>query len=330
MASSHSDVSYIAALSAIDKTGESNLTTYQAAEFYRILGRSRILDRQVLSPPIIELIGRLLLRGQADATQQSLYLDDFPGLWRRVGVDVDAAGLANLEDRVARRQGKEQIFGTLPPTKDDELNDSKTRRYAAARDMLGVPESAMPRSDPYRLAMITPAYPTLPAVREELLRLGEMDQAARREPVGMGAEQDKELMKRMSEIDAYTLPRIRAIFDRYGMPSSRQVGRAASHSAFLLIQHAVDDPALMRGSVAGVLSLYKKGQLPAIDYALLADRVDCVLDKRPQQFGTQGTRNRKSHWYCPIASPATVNARRATLNMLPLSDAVIYGVNDGG
>jgi hypothetical protein len=69
----------------------------------------------------------------------------------------------------------------------------------------------------------------------------------------------------------------------------------------------------------------RRGDLPAVDYALLVGRVDCVLDRRPQLFGTQGSRDRKSYWYCPIAEPRQVNERRAGLLLPPLDNVQIYG-----
>lgn len=301
------------------------LNEVQSKNFFDTLAESRILQRSELSPRTIDAIGDIIARTNGDE-RKSEYLDGFYGLWSRVGIDVDPLGFANLEDRIARKQGEPQQFGTLARGKADYPVADAQRIYAAARDMIGLdPRTpAAPIRGKATLAMAKPSHPTLPALRAELMRLGSMDQEARREPAG-GFEggDEKAFIKRMSDTDAYTLPRVRAIFDRYGIPSPMQVGRSGTHAAFLLIQHAINDPALMRGAVAQAKQLTNRGQLPGIDYALLSDRVDCVLDHRPQQFGTQGSRDPKS--YCPIADPEHVNRRRAALHMSPLTKERIYG-----
>lgn len=314
-------------LLAWDAAGRGDLDASQRKALFDTLASSHLLERPSLDPDLIEAIGRLLFRAKGDPARQSLYLDDFPGLWPRAGVDVDPLGLANLEDRVAHSQGQPQVYGTLPARKGDYEGAEAKRIYAASRDMLGVAADAPPAADesPLPLAMRHPVRPSLPDVRAELLRLGRMDQSVRQDTSNMTPEQVKAMDVEEARIDGYTLPRIRAIFDRYGLPSSAQVGRAAIHSAFLLIQHAISDPGLMRAAVAPADAMRRRGELPAVDYALLVDRVDCVIDHRPQRYGTQGSRDPKSYWYCPIDDPLHVNERRAALHLFALKDDDIYG-----
>lgn len=304
------------------------LNKQQSEAFFDTLTSSRLLERPKLSKQTIELIGSIMARTNGDPERQTEYLEGFSGLLTRVGIDIDPLGFANLEDRLARKQGKPQPFGTLVYGSHDYPDADATRIYWAARDMIGVDRRIpiKPVTGSVRLAMHTPAYPTLPAVRKELLKLGKIDQDAREEPPkGLNHEDEKELIRRMAVADAYTLPRIRAIFDRYGIPTPSEVGRAATHTAFLLIQHAIRDPALMRGAVAQARQLESEGELPAIDYALFSDRVDCVIDHRPQSFGTQGSRDPRSFWFCPITDPQHVNDRRARLHLSPLTKEEIYG-----
>ncbi|QWT20908.1 hypothetical protein KPL74_02595 [Bacillus sp. NP157] len=316
-------------LAALDASAPSDLSPADTRLLFETLASSRLLERPALAPAVVERVGRLIFRAKADPVGQQTYLDDYPGLWRRIGGDVDPLGLANLEDRVARSEGHPQLYGTLPPSSLDYPAADAQRNYASARDMLGVAVDArvVAGVDVVPLAM-RPARPVpLPGVRAELLRLGEIDQAVRRWPDNPTPAQEKALIAAMEKADAYTLPRLRTIYHAHGIPAPAQVGRAATHSAFLLIQHAIADPGLMRSALAQAKWMTAHGDLPAIDYALLSDRVDCVLDHRPQQFGTQGSRNPASHWYCPIAEPLGVNTRRAALHMAPLSREEIYGAS---
>lgn len=310
------------------RTVPGELSQAQSKDFFDALAKSHVLEEHKLSSQTIDAIGDLIARTTGEEDRRAEYLDGFSGLWSRVGVDVDPLGFANLEDRIARKRGEPQQFGTLVRGKADYPAADAERSYAAARDMIGLnPRTdVVPVQGEVELAMTKPVYPTLPAVRAELLHLGAMDQQVRQEPSGgFKGEEEKAFIKRMSDVDAYTLPRIRAIFNRYGIPTPWQVGRSGTHAAFLLIQHAIQDPALMRGAVAQARQLADKEELPDIDYALLSDRVDCVLDHRPQQFGTQGNRNPESYWFCPIADPSHVNQRRAHLHLAALTEEQIYG-----
>jgi hypothetical protein len=314
-------------LAALDHEGRGELSADDTRALFDLLGRSHLLERPSLPVETIEQVGRLIYRAKADPAAQQTYLDDFPGLWNRIGMDVDPLGLANLDDRVARSEGKPQPYGTLPAAPTDYPAADAQRSYIFARDMLGVPANApaAPNETPLPLAMRPAQKPTLPTVRAEALRLGALDQSVRAWPGNPSPEESKVLIKRMEVVDAETEPRIKAMFRNYGIPRPAQVGRAATHSAYLVIQHAINDPGLMRAALSQAKWMAARGELPAIDYALLSDRVDCVIDHRPQQFGTQGSRDPSSHWYCPIADAQHVNERRAGLHLAALTDKAIYG-----
>lgn len=310
------------------------LSLEKIAELQVLLDRSRMLGAEKLDPATIEAIGNLLSRAGANRAFQSTYLDDFPGLWARVGIDVDARGFAVLSDGIAVSNGRKQDYGSLS-SRSEALGANGAYRlaYASNRNMLGITagrEGAISTAPfmggPFPLASQNPAYPTKPKLRAELLALAELDQAARREPEhSMSDAEEKVFIKRMDVIDARTLPRIRAIFNEYGFPTAAEVGRAGTHVAFLLVQHAISDPDLMIRAARDARPLMEQGDLPYIDYALLVDRVACVIEHRPQLYGTQGNRNPQSYWYCPIAAPSDVNDRRAKLLLPPLSNEKIYG-----
>lgn len=310
------------------------LSSSQIDELKKLLQSSKVLEADRLEPATIEAAGNLLLRAGADKDFQETYLDDWPGLWARVGIDVDPQGFAYLMDRVALTQGRKQIYGSIPPAPTDTPFDGKDQRgFASHRNMLGI----KPRIDanakpsfaiqgPPPLAMKHPVYPTMPRLRAELLQLGKMDQAARIEPDhALNKEEEATRDKNLIEVDAKTLPAIQSIHDRYGFPNVAEVGRAGVQAAFLVIQHAITAPKLMSQAARETKVLMDHGDLPYIDYALLVDRVACVIEHKPQRYGTQGSRIPKNYWYCPIAEPDQVNARRAALFLQPLSQEDIYG-----
>lgn len=311
------------------------LSSDQIAELKALLQHSKMLEADRLEPATIEATGDLLSRAGADQEFQHTYLDnyDWRGLWARVGIDVDPWGFACLMDRVALSQGHQQIFGTLPPAPAAAPVDEKTRLvFASRRNMLGMAAQAdacvvtgAGSHNPPPLALKHPVYPTMPRLRAELLRIVQMDQAARIEPERMSKTEEAAWQKKLNEVDAETLPSIQSIHDRYGFPSASEVGRAGVQAAFLVIQHAITAPKLMSQAAREAKALMDHGDLPSIDYALLVDRVACVIEHKPQRYGTQGSRIPKNYWYCPIAEPDQVNARRAALFLQPLSQEDIYG-----
>lgn len=310
------------------------LSLERIAELQALLDRSKMLEAEKLEPATIEAIGNLLSRAGADRAFQSTYLDDFHGLWARVGIDVDARGFAVLSDSIAVSNGRKQDYGALSSRSEGLVANGVNRlAYASNRNMLGIAAgregtvSADPFMDgPFPLASSNPTYPTKPKLRAELLALAEMDQAARREPGhSMSDAEEKAFIEKMDATDARTLPRIRAIFDEYGFPAEAEVGRAGTHAAFLLVQHAISAPDLMIRAAREARLLMEQGDLPYIDYALLMDRVACVIEHKPQLYGTQGNRNPQSYWYCPIVAPDDVNNRRAKLLLPPLSKEKIFG-----
>lgn len=65
------------------------------------------------------------------------------------------------------------------------------------------------------------------------------------------------------------------------------IGRKAALSAFLIVQHAVEDPDLMRATLPKIEAMVKEGEADGGQYALLYDRVALLFDKKPQRYGSQ-------------------------------------------
>jgi hypothetical protein len=186
-------------------------------------------------------------------------------------------------------------------------------------------ELNLPRATPATfLATPSAAAPPVadPALREELLKREEEDQAIRNELISKGVEQpDKSILARMTEIDAANTERMKAIVQQHGWPSRKLVGSDGAHAAFLLVQHA--DPAFQKEMLPLVEKAYKSGSLSGQSYALLLDRV-LVREGKPQMYGTQA--KPFEEWKdgqvaaMPIEDEANVDKRRAEVGLPPLSE----------
>lgn len=161
-----------------------------------------------------------------------------------------------------------------------------------------------------------------PALRRELLKRVEQDQAIRNELISKGVKNpDKGVLERMRATDAENTERVRAIVGRYGWPGPDLVGRDGAEAAFLLVQHA--DHAFQKEMLPLVEKAYRGGGLSGQSYAMLLDRVR-VGEGKPQVYGTQAKRFEEWEGQEPALEPiedeANVDRRRAEVGLPPLSE----------
>ena len=157
-----------------------------------------------------------------------------------------------------------------------------------------------------------------PALRRELLKRVEQDQAIRNELISKGVENlDKAVLARMHAIDTANTERVRAIVGKYGWPSPELVGRDGAEAAFLLVQHA--HHAFQKEILPLVEKAYRSGGLSGQSYALLLDRV-LVGEGKRQVYGTQAKLKGKEFVPDPIEDEANVDKRRAEVGLPALSE----------
>jgi hypothetical protein len=153
------------------------------------------------------------------------------------------------------------------------------------------------------------AAPTHPALRDELLKMGQHDQEVRHAT-------DQEGMRKWIEVDAANQARLKQIVDQYGWPTYDMVGEEAAKDAWLLAQHADSDKAFQLKVLALMEPLVQQQQASAKSYAYLYDRTHT-----PQRYGTQGTCVSRTEWQpFEIDDIAHVDERRRALKIPPLAD----------
>ncbi len=115
--------------------------------------------------------------------------------------------------------------------------------------------------------------------------------------------------------------RLSRILDAHGWPGPALVGRDAARAAWLILQHAIGDPALMRRGLA-LLRQAPPGEAPALEVAMLEDRI-LVLEGRGQRYGTQFDWDERGELCAvPIDAPDQVDQRRAGIGLGPLAEAI--------
>jgi hypothetical protein len=148
-------------------------------------------------------------------------------------------------------------------------------------------------------------------LRDELLRRAERDQQARRP-----AEPDPEAM---AQVDAENLPWLKETIAHNGWPTRSMVGEDASHSAWLLVQHADRDPAFQRHCLDLLAVAAADGEADQQCVAYLTDRVN-LAEGRPQEYGTQVIA-RDGQWMPRrLRDSDGVDDRRAAVGLEPMAD----------
>lgn len=114
-----------------------------------------------------------------------------------------------------------------------------------------------------------------------------------------------------------------------GWPTISQVGPVAASSAWLLVQHADDDPVFQLQMLNLMEPLVVKGEVKPHDFALLTDRVLLPLTGK-QRFGSQFTCKDGQMQPLPLEDAARVDARRKALGLPSIANyarelATVYG-----
>jgi hypothetical protein len=164
-----------------------------------------------------------------------------------------------------------------------------------------------------------------PALRQELLKRLERDQAIRDEWIKKRTDtHGARLEARMRDIDSSNNTRMKEIVKEFGWPGPELVGEDGRDAAFILIQHG--DYQFQKEVLPLVREAYRADKLPGQFYALLLDRV-LVREGKPQVYGTQAKSADKWKGHEPVLDPiedkANVDKRRAEVGLPPLAEYLV-------
>lgn len=127
---------------------------------------------------------------------------------------------------------------------------------------------------------------------------------------------------RLVELHASHAVRLARIIDEVGWPGRRVVGEPGARAAWLVLQHAVAEPALARRCVTAVGAAMARGDVTPGELAVLVDRIR-FFEGRPQVYGTQMDFDENGAFVCwPVEDPAGVAARRRAVGLPPLAAQV--------
>ncbi len=131
------------------------------------------------------------------------------------------------------------------------------------------------------------------------------------------AEQPPDYLDQWHAIDAENTTALCRIVDAHGWPGFALVGEEGATAAWLLAQHADENPAFQRRALNLLAAAVDAGDANPAHLALLTDRCR-VSEGRPQVYGSQYVRGPDGQWRMqPVEDPQHLDARRTSVGLEP-------------
>ncbi|MBC7930169.1 MAG: hypothetical protein H7Z38_06325 [Rubrivivax sp.] len=159
--------------------------------------------------------------------------------------------------------------------------------------------------------------PTNEALRQELIRMLDEDQAARK-PMMDGTWTSEEQGRRIRALDAANTKRLTEIVKQYGFPGVALVGKDGAQAAFVMLIHGPSIE-LQKKSLPYIKKAALRGEIPIDAFASLTDTILSNEDK-PQIYGTKFDLADGKFVLAKTKDPARLDARRKKLGLAPISE----------
>jgi hypothetical protein len=158
-----------------------------------------------------------------------------------------------------------------------------------------------------------------PKVREELLKMEQIDQDARTKCTNLPADpQMKCFMEIGKTIDEPNTKRINEIFDQIGFPNTGKVGKDGLRAYMILLQHATPDELRIKSS-GPITEAFKNKEIPPLDYANFVDRLRLHQGKK-QLYGSGFEFKDGKLVMNPVEDPKNLEKRRKEIGLPPLAE----------
>lgn len=127
--------------------------------------------------------------------------------------------------------------------------------------------------------------PTRLTLRTELLAMRAEDLRVR-EDLSKAGISESGYHPEMEAVHCKNASRLGEILAEHGWPTRMLVGVDGEEAAWLIVQHSIGDPNLMRAAVPLLEKAVAADEAPAWQLAYLTDRI-AFFEGRPQRYGTQ-------------------------------------------
>ncbi len=222
---------------------------------------------------------------------------------------------------LARRVGEAlhmQVEGPFPvPSTGDRQRDlwthTATLTEVLERQIRAAPDQWLWLHRRWKLPV-----PPADVLRLELLALAADDEHVRRLLAADGRLFEG-YAPEMEAVHRRNGARLAELVEAHGWPGRSLAGEDGAEAAWRIVQHAIGEPALQRRCLPLLEAAAAAGEVPALQPAMLADRIR-YFEGRPQRYGTTvgwDADGRLSPG--PLEAPDDVDVRRAALGLPPLA-----------
>ncbi len=159
-------------------------------------------------------------------------------------------------------------------------------------------------------------------LRRDLLDMARLDRTVRAELAASGALFNSGYAPRMAGVHRRNAQRLRRIIESVGWPGSDLVGSDGAEAAWLILQHAISEPDLLRGALPALKAAAREGRADPAHAAMLEDRIR-FFEGRPQRYGTQLDWDAEGN-LSPgeVEDPETLAERRLAVGLPPLAERI--------
>jgi len=152
--------------------------------------------------------------------------------------------------------------------------------------------------------------------------MARLDRSVRAELAASGALFNAGYEPRMTRVHRRNARRLRRIIEAIGWPGADLVGPDGAEASWLILQHAISEPDLLRRVLPLLKTAAREGKADPAHAAMLEDRIR-FFEGRPQRYGTQ------LDWDADgslspgeVEDPQRVAERRAAVGLPPLEEQI--------
>ncbi len=159
-------------------------------------------------------------------------------------------------------------------------------------------------------------------IAEKIIELKNADLKLRNKLIqdGQLGEGYNEEMRQLHNSNAEALDEI---INTIGYPTIDKVGKAANQAAWLVIQHAIEQPHFMKKCAKLLENVVSEDKVNQINLAYLTDRI-AVFEGKPQRYGTQFDWNENGELSPnPFDDLSKVNQRRKSIGLNTLEEQTV-------
>ena len=157
-------------------------------------------------------------------------------------------------------------------------------------------------------------------LRRELVEMARLDRVTRAELAASGDLFGAGYEPRMARVHARNAERLRRAIESVGWPGADLVGPDGAEAAWLVLQHAIAEPDLLRRALPLLETAAREGRADPAHAAMLEDRIR-FFEGRPQRYGTQFDWDAEGN-LSPgeVEDPQRLAERRRAVGLPPLEE----------